>query len=1695
MADLNRFKLQRANLKRQLTIFDKFLDEAHPTNDYDEVALRAKKMDDTLEKFADIHIEISLLNKDDAHDTYRDEFEECFYATLRKARKFLTDNAQVSSSLRESYRVDNNISIENNSSNVRFPKIDLPFFDGAYDKWMCFSDTFKAMIHNKINISNIEKLHYLRSCLKGEAAAVIQSLISSDENYEIAWSLLVDRYDNKRVIVQNHLKALLNQPAITRESAITLRQLLNNINTHSRALKVLGLSVDTWDAILIFLMTSKLDKTTHQEWEKTISSSELPTLKQFTEFLKTRIQILEATIPQDSNDQIKIANQRHKGNLNSKSALAVTQYSDHCNYCQDKHKIYNCEKFLNLPISERLETVKKQKLCFNCLRKNHSSDKCKCGHCKKCNKKHNTLLHIEQQENSVVQPSISVHHAQSNHSSQILLATAQVVFLGHNNKRHIARVVLDGGSQAHFITERLANKLKLRGRSINTPVTALNQIETNIKHMVSTKISSVQGSYEANLSFLVIPTITTPLPSQQIDTRHLHIPKNIQLADPTFYKTSEIDGLLGAEIFYNILCVGQINIDNQFAVLQKTRLGWVVAGTITNQNIHKTSISCNLAVNSLNLQLSRFWELEEIPERRYLSDEESEVERHYVDNTIRDHYGRYIVKLPFNKNIEKLGESYSVALRRFYRLEMTLNKNPELKSQYVDFLREYEELNHMSVAHNDSTNHGYYLPHHAVIKESSTTTKVRVVFDGSAKSSSSISLNDTLRVGPTIQDDLFSIILRFRIHTFVLVADIEKMYRQILIDPTERHFQKILWRENSNDPPKTYHLNTVTYGTASAPFLAIRTLHKLADDEQRNFPLASKIVKRDFYVDDLLTGSDTFENAIKLRDDINSLLRLGGFKLRKWSSNDSRLVSMINNDTINLELFKDPTQHIKTLGIQWNPQYDTISYSLKSESGTKEKVTKRNIFSNIAKLFDPIGLLGPIIIKAKLLVQNIWKHKIEWDESVPLEIHSQWINFKNQLPLLNDITFDRGVINTYADIQLHGFCDASEVAYGACFYIRSIDKNNKYDTNLLCSKSKVAPLNARATIPRLELCAALLLSRLYKTLISALPIKFTHTFFWSDSTITLNWINTQPNELKTFVSNRVSEIRTLTNPAHWYHVSTKDNPADYLSRGQSATEFLKNKIWKFGPYWLCKNQENWPLTPINKIPLPEVRKTTVLSISQSDTSILHKFSNIIKLTRVISYCLRFAEKCSRKSKYKGDLSLFELQRAHICIIKLVQGQNFSREFIDLKNNKAVSKKSSLRTLNAFLDNDSIIRVGGRLQQSQLPYDARHPIILPKNNHITNLIIKQAHEKLLHAGVQSTLYQVRTQYWPIDGKNMTKHIIHSCIKCFKFRATKNNYVMGNLPETRVTASRPFSNTGIDYCGPFFIKEKKYRNRTKVKIYVVIFICFSTKAIHLEIVSDLSTETFLAALKRFFSRRGKSKNIYSDNGTNFVGANNELKELYELVTSKEHNKKLRNSLINEGINWHFIPPRSPHFGGLWESAVKLFKNHFLRIIGNTLLTFEEFNTYVIEIEAILNSRPITPLSNDPNDLSALTPGHFLIHDSFTSIPDVDFSSTTSSRLSNWQHLQQLKQHFWKRWHHEYLNQLHVRTKWHQASTETIKIGSMVLIKEDNLPPLQWMLGRIKEIHPGIDGVIRVVTVHTVKGDYKRPTKKIAVLPIEQ
>ncbi|XP_050494394.1 uncharacterized protein LOC126875562 [Bombus huntii] len=676
-----------------------------------------------------------------------------------------------------------------------------------------------------------------------------------------------------------------------------------------------------------------------------------------------------------------------------------------------------------------------------------------------------------------------------------------------------------------------ANSLKLNQRKCSVPIGTLNTLPTTSKRYITATITPIDGTYERTVTFLIIPTISTWVPYQPVDRSTIQIPRNLQLADPRFHRSASIEILLSAGPTLVSLCVGQLDISQSNGPdlrLQKTRFGWVIGVSPTSQS---SSYAFHASTAALQADLARFWEIDEGPPAAHISEAERQCEEHFRNHVQRTNEGRYIVALPFNETTPSLGCSKSMAMKRLTFLCRRIQRDKRFEVDYHAVIQEYLELGHMTKITTDHcTDDGYFLPHHGVIKESSQTTKHRVVFDGSAPTTAGVSLNNVFHTRPKLQDDAFFILLGFRSHQYGITGDVEKMYRQFLVRPEDRKFQQILWR-NSDEDVDNYQLNTVTFGLSAAPYLAIRCLKQLADAEGLRYPRAAMVLQRDFYVDDVLTGVDTKVEARSLRREITELLKLAGLNILKWVSNDRELLRGLSEQDINDKLLLGESQTFKTLGVN-NQLRNRQDLQPSWITGTSDRSS-----------YDA----APTILDIKNRLARISQG----------DLHTEWSKYYAQLPLLNNVKFPRKtIIKTAAEIELHGFCDASERAYGACVYLRTITPDGHVWTQLLTAKSKVAPLKSQ-TIPRLELSGALLLTSLATTVLQALPSSIPRTVYWTDSTIVLHWINTSPHTLKTFVANRVAEIQQKTHTSDWRQIPITDNPADLIFCGQSPEDYLR----------------------------------------------------------------------------------------------------------------------------------------------------------------------------------------------------------------------------------------------------------------------------------------------------------------------------------------------------------------------------------------------------------------------------------------------------------------------------------------------------------------------------------------------------------
>ena len=919
-----------------------------------------------------------------------------------------------------------------------------------------------------------------------------------------------------------------------------------------------------------------MDPTTTFEWQKCSQGQvDVPHYKDLLEFLNLRAQASETCSPETKRYPRHEARKTH---MNSRSVAAFTtnmsESTANCAVCKsEKHPLYACTQFKSMPHDKMLSTVRSNNLCLNCLKPGHFSKKCgSLNRCRKCQKPHHTLLHSEAKEStpqsaeqsltSAVRPVIS--NTQAGSTPNTLLMTCQILINAPDGTCVRARGLLDSASSTSFVSERLTQSLRLPRSSQSIRISGIAGLSHHSPlHSVSTfKISSVSSPSEKfQVTAVVVPRVTCDLPLQpvHVNSEWTHL-SDLHLADPDFGQPAKIDILLGVDVYVDVLLQGRRNGPPGTPVALETKFGWVLAGKTNALSLPQHNVaSHHVAVTSTSGDeiLRKFWEIEENPrDDSNLSPEERTVVQHFSESHIHSKSGRFVVPLPKNPQAKPLGESRSQAVRRFVSLERSLRS----KNQFQEFsavMEEYMKMEHAELVPvadlQKPSKEVFYLPMHAVRKEHSTTTRIRAVFDASAKSSTGVSLNDTLLVGPTVHSPLIDVLLRFRFHRVALTTDVSKMYRAVELVPADRDLHRFVWRKSPDDPLLDYRMTRVTFGVSASSFAANMAVKQNALDHASEYPQAAEVVEKSFYVDDGLTGADSVQEAIELQRQLQELFSKGGLLLRKWNSSDLLVLQHLPpdlKDSQSMHTMPTSDEYTKTLGIEWNPSNDHFRLTV-ANPPPLENVTKRDLVSDVAKTFDVLGWFSPSTITVKILLQRLWEQRIDWDDPVPTHIRDAWFQWRSELHLLSERHIPRCYFDKathLSSIELHGFSDASEAAYAAVIYLRLTGKDNSIQTSLMIAKTKVAPIK-RLTIPRLELCGAYLLAQLLHHVRRVLGIPLCQVHAWTDSTIVLNWLDGTPRCFKMYVGNRISTIVDLIPPNKWKHVKGVENPADCASRG------------------------------------------------------------------------------------------------------------------------------------------------------------------------------------------------------------------------------------------------------------------------------------------------------------------------------------------------------------------------------------------------------------------------------------------------------------------------------------------------------------------------------------------------------------------
>ncbi len=1581
-------------------------------------------------------------------------------------------------------------------------KLELPTFSGHPLDWRCFHELFATALDRAGDeFSEREKACFLLKAMQGEEAEqIVRSHSTSEAAYSNAMEALQARFGSAKKVFPHLVRKMTSSDQINMDQS-GFTKFRQNFLLPRQSMEALGCTQISQMGAALAL--SCFDSSLRDEWTKYYkSSTSVPTLEDIEEFLKP----LESNLQSGSEGASSIT--PHVGKSRPRS---VKSNPMECPICREQHKLFKCPVFLGYNVDKRYKYIKDKRGCTNCLSFNHQSGQCASSYtCRECDSKHNTLLHRPKSakpKNTTTTPETAANSLmavadkkapetmiRSGPSTVTFLHTAIVKAVQGDRETDI-RLALDTGASTSFISEKVASQLRLKRQHRRVTVSKSGTSEVSNHYVKVTMRSILQPATIMEVYPQVVkhlPHLSAPREVEAIKAEtHL---QDLPLADPQF--GGQLDLLLGGVDYADCITGALLKAPDSRYTAQPTIFGWTVSGPLEYVPERASMLQIKATEDPLKEELARLWELDRTPDFPNMSIEDDEVTQHFLDTHTRDEDGRYIVKLPRVPQVLPLGASRNQALRRAKQVHKTLQKKGGL-SEFQAALEEYPLLNHAeTVPDSELEATHYYMPVHGVFKASSTTTKVRPVFDASAPTSTGTSLNDTLRQGPNLYPQLTDILLKFRLHTIGFSADISKMFREIGLHPEERDYHRFLM-ENEFGQFKDLRMKRLTFGVRSSPYLATQVIRHLAEQHSNTHPEASKAILTAFYVDDYLAGAETVQQAVHIRQQLCGLLQLAGMTLRKWRSSSDAFRATIPKEIVeSADLVISSTEKpIKALGLHWNVSEDKLSVSTPPIQSDSD-VTKRCVASNLGKVYDLLGFYSPFMVSGKIILRRLWELKLGWDEIAPTSIQDSWKAWSSQLKLIANHSISRRYTDTKGIVvsrQLHGFSDASQEAYGAVVYLQETYTDQSSKTAVIMSKARVMPLK-QLTIPRAELTAAYLLAKLLRYCAAQLDVKVMTA--WTDSSIVLCWLRKSASSLKTFVGNRVTQIQNIIPNTKWRHISSSSNPADMLSRGIPADILLESDLWWKGPPWLNLPPSEWP-PPQFTLPevLPEMKTVMLTTVATPQERPWTSFSSFDHMTRILSWCRRFLNNLRSSPDHRNKtptLSMSECQATINNLIRLDQQESFPEAFKAVKKKERLPRGHALYKFECSIDENGVLLINTRVRDPLNPSSGRKIIPLSIRSELTKLLLQSLHRRHLHPGTNTLLAIVKETYHIPGIKSYLKGLSRRCVSCQRAYQQGTTQPMGLLPQTRTTPSAPFLYTGVDFAGPFRTKQGYTRKPVHNKSYACIFVCMATRAVHIELCLSLSSDEFLAALRRFCSRRGCPTAIYSDNGTNFIGAHEELQRIQELL--RQSKTALSHYTISNGITWHFSPPRTPHMGGLWEAAVKQMKLLLRKIVQPHQLRTDELSSILVEIEGMLNSRPLVPLDSTDPEILTLTPGHFLAGRPLKSIP-MDVSSTVKlSTLKRWQLTQRLSSDLWAAWKTHYLQALHSRQKWN-SSQHSFHKGDVVLLKEDSLGYRHWPLARIKDVFPGDDGVVRVVELQCEGRILKRSTHLVIPLIMDE
>ncbi|XP_072937318.1 uncharacterized protein [Epargyreus clarus] len=1594
---------------------------------------------------------------------------------------------------------------------------DLPAFFGNINEWLIF----RAMYRDTAKMYQLtpgENLQRLRSCLKGAARDTVAAALHAATDPEAIMKMLEQSYGQPEFIVEQAMAELKRLPR-PGTSATELNQFAVKLQNTVYTIKSVNCQEYLYNPLLAREVREKLSPHLQARWcdyatEHSGADAEIVLLSHF--LMREANQMLRHNYSSPATTFTKrehrpavvaappIANKRKPNAVYN--VAEEEQPSDICPSCEKRHKLVECPDYAALPVYKRWEFVRQRKLCFKCLKRKHRRSDCRSKSCdvNQCRRPHHSTLHQTYEEKQEPKPTEkdnteSVLTLDTSSKKTVLLKMCPVTVVGPRGEVK-TYALLDEGATITLVDEEIARRIGAKGPGM--PL-CMQGVSTTQQENNSKLVTIHLKGEDEKLHKLRARTIKNmkirqqSIPIALLNYEHLRdLPR-----EQVCYNASRPGLLVGADHWECIVSQELRTGEPHQPAASRTQLGWVIHGTmprhiITNQDsvlhVYTTERGEDKQdMRSLHDMVEHHFSIEAlgVAHKPRVSDENKRAVT-LVEQSIKKIEKGYEVGLPWKEDGVKLPQSYDAAFRRLLKIEQKMDADPNFKQEYTKQVENMIEKGYAEPCDGSerSSSVCWYLPHFAV-QNPNKPGKQRLVFDAAAKNRG-VSLNDHLLEGPDLLLALPGVLFRFREKSVAVTADIQEMFLQIKIRKEDQPAQQFLWRGDDRDkPPRHYKMTSMIFGAASSPFMAHFVRDYNAGVHAHTHPLAFEAITRSHYMDDLVASYEDIVEARRAITEIRTVHTAAGFNLRAWSANEVDVLQDVPKElraTAPTQLGGESITN-KILGLYWNPERDELGFNTSMNRVPKDvraqnrAPTKREALSAVMSIYDPLGLLSNYTIRAKIVLQSLWKLKISWDEPIPEAEQELFATWMEQLAGISHLRLERQyALGDCHNRELHILCDASEQAYAAVAYWRITRPDGSYCLSLIAAKSKVAPKRTQ-TIPRLELQAAVIGARLADNIKKEHRTEAARTIYWTDSMTVVHWVRHDAKRYTPFVAHRLGEISELTQKEEWRWVPTHENVADDATRFTSATITAGDR-WFRGPDFLRLPEDQWPKEKSEDEDPQEEVVLHVAASTPNDDEWLPDPARVSKyetLVRAAARVLAFVDICRRRAT---RMEFQHIEKAEEALIRRAQRDSFPEELQLLKKEKAITKTSRLFRLDPILE-DGILKIRGRIGAATAPTAMKRPVILDGRHHITRLLVQREHCAAGHANRERVTNDLRQRYWIVHLRPTVRAIERDCALCKRRKARPQVPATGDLPRERLEPfKRPFSYCGIDYFGPMVVKV----GRRREKRWGALFTCLTTRAVHLEIVPSLSTNSAIMAMRRMAARRGWPRTMYSDNATNFRGADKELRAAYE-----EWAPALRDEGLSHRMEWRYIPPGAPNQGGAWERMVRSVKSALTATLNEKVPAEEVLHTLLTEAEYSINARPLTYVSVDPNDPEALTPNHFLLGSS-AGLPYTGPCNEADRRT--WRTSMALADQFWQRWVREYLPTLVPRGD-SSGVERRLKSGDVVIIVDHTLPRNVWPMGVVERVYEGPDGGVRVADVRTKTGVFKRPVRKLVVMEATQ